>query len=150
MTYLMRPFPRSCLDNSKRIFNYRLSRARRCVECAFGIMSAKFLILKKSIETNVNHAIVIVKATCILHNVIIDKDGIDHDLTNETAQNDGVLPDNLRNRNSRQIAINIRDRFKEYFTSNEGISNLAFFKRNCILCKLLEVATKSYKSSFTY
>ncbi|KAM3921502.1 uncharacterized protein RB166_010894 [Leptodactylus fuscus] len=36
---LLRPFPRSRLDARKRVFNMRLSRARRFVECAFGIMS---------------------------------------------------------------------------------------------------------------
>jgi hypothetical protein len=39
---LMRSFPRRQLDISKRIFNSRSSRARRTVECAFGVLVRKF------------------------------------------------------------------------------------------------------------
>lgn len=73
MKNVMRPFPRRSLDDGKRIFNYRLSRARRQVECAFGVMSSTWRIMRKPIETAPAFATDIVKAVCVLHNFIQDK-----------------------------------------------------------------------------
>lgn len=55
-TYLMKPFGQRNLTDSQRIFNYRLSRCRRCIECAFGILTAKWRLLHKPIETDVEKA----------------------------------------------------------------------------------------------
>jgi len=40
-TYLTKPFARKDLSCEERVFSYRLSQVRRCVECAFGILIAK-------------------------------------------------------------------------------------------------------------
>jgi hypothetical protein len=53
-TSLMKSFARRNLSCEECVFNGRLSRARRCVECAFGILRAKWQLLNKAIETNVN------------------------------------------------------------------------------------------------
>lgn len=67
------------------IFNYRLSRCRRCVECAFGIMCSKWRLLYKPIETKIEKAENIAKAITLLHNIIIDLDGIPNAIAIEEA-----------------------------------------------------------------
>lgn len=74
-TYLLKPYAKRNLTPAKTCFNYRLSRARRCIECAFGILCAKWRILGKAIETSVENAVVIIKCACLLHNIVRDKDG---------------------------------------------------------------------------
>lgn len=58
-----------------QIFNFlfRISRGRQTIESAFGIMAAKWRILLKPIETGVEVADLIVKATCVLHNFVINE-----------------------------------------------------------------------------
>lgn len=73
---LIKPFNRRQLDTEKEYFNMRLSRARRVVECAFGIINAKFRILWKPIETSPDLAYKIIKCICILHKIIIDMEGV--------------------------------------------------------------------------
>ena len=42
--HIMRPYPgRGCTDE-QRVFNYRLSRARRCVESAFGVLATRWRV----------------------------------------------------------------------------------------------------------
>lgn len=52
--YLMKPYPFKNEDDEQRILSYRLSRARRTVENAFGIMANKFRILHSVIQLEPN------------------------------------------------------------------------------------------------
>lgn len=62
---------RRTLDHDKRVYNYRLSRARRIVENAFGRMSAVWRIYRRPINVEPERADTIVLATCVLQNYII-------------------------------------------------------------------------------
>lgn len=91
--YLFRPYPQRGLDNTKRIFNYRLSRGRKTVECAFGMMAEKFQVLNTPIRCRnpetVNN---IVKAVCVLHNYVRHREGIQY--TPRCFQHNQALPVN--------------------------------------------------------
>ena len=72
-TYLMKPYPSRELDITKRIFNYRLSRARRIVENVFGILSSRFGVFKKAIPLEPEKAEKVILACCVLHNFLRSK-----------------------------------------------------------------------------
>ncbi|CAK1592436.1 unnamed protein product [Parnassius mnemosyne] len=74
--HLMRPYPNKTLDIEKRTFNYRLSRARRYVECTFSILTNKWRVLHTTILTDPDFATDIVKTTCVLHNFVRRRDGL--------------------------------------------------------------------------
>lgn len=121
----MRPYSGRNLSEHEEIYNYRLSRARRIVECAFGILCSKWRILKKEIECHPDKADIIVKCACILHNIIIDKERC---LENNFKRNSKVI--NVlqkkynrvtRNNNRSTVAAYaVRDKFKNYFSSLTG------------------------------
>lgn len=63
----MKPFATTPTQKEK-VFNYRLSRARRIVENAFGILVSRFRIFEASISLSPEKVDNIVLATCSLHN----------------------------------------------------------------------------------
>lgn len=70
--YLMKPYPGKNLPTDKKVFNQRLSRGRVVVECAFGHMSQRWRIFHTAIQLTPETTELVVKASCILNNVIID------------------------------------------------------------------------------
>ncbi|XP_023312111.1 protein ANTAGONIST OF LIKE HETEROCHROMATIN PROTEIN 1-like [Anoplophora glabripennis] len=69
--HLMKPYAGLHKKGSlERIFNYRLSRARRVVENAFGIASAVFRVLRKPMLLEPNKAALVVLTTLYLHNFL--------------------------------------------------------------------------------
>jgi hypothetical protein len=81
-THLMKPHSRRTLDRSKAIFNYRLSHVRRVAESAFDICSSKWRILDKPTDTMVDTGVEIVNCIALLHNIIVDTDGL-HDFSSK-------------------------------------------------------------------
>ncbi|GFX33998.1 protein ALP1-like [Trichonephila clavipes] len=73
MTNIMKPYPGSNLSKECLVFNYRLSRARRVSENAFGILAARFRVFGPTILTSVPNTKLIVLAACSLHNVLTNR-----------------------------------------------------------------------------
>lgn len=60
------------LSEAETIFNYRLSRARRCVENSFGILCSKWLCLARTMLCAPDRAQKIIKTCCYLHNHLLE------------------------------------------------------------------------------
>ncbi|XP_068096531.1 uncharacterized protein [Hyperolius riggenbachi] len=116
---LMRPCSSKDLNDRKTNFNNRLSKARRMVECSFGILSNKWRVLHTPINLNVDTAVAAVKATCILHNFVVKQEGVaaDEDHVQHVQPLRGLSWTEGRNTNE---AIANRDLMSQYFLSMAG------------------------------
>lgn len=68
---ILKPHSSRDLTGLQRIFNYRLSRARRVIENVFGVMSARFRVLRSPISLDANKTRKITLACCVLHNFLM-------------------------------------------------------------------------------
>ena len=91
--HMMKPYPLQNLPTDKRIFNYRLSRARRVVENVFGIAASRFRILRRPIISQVSKVVLITKAVVALHNFLMN--------ISKTSDNYNYCPQNFADRESR-------------------------------------------------
>ena len=60
-TSLNKPYPRNALDDTKRIFNYGISRARRVIENTFGICASRFRLFRRPIISTVENVVLATK-----------------------------------------------------------------------------------------
>lgn len=115
---VLKPYAGRMLSNKKRIFNYRLSRARRYIECTFGILSNKWRIFHRPLNVSKELAIYIVKACCVLHNFVRTRDG---HRVHEDSNSDGIQNvENFGRQQGGRGANRIRDFFADYFVSDSG------------------------------
>lgn len=144
--HIMRPFPgrgRIQLPLKENIYNYRLSRARRCIENAFGILVARWRIFRTPIIGNIDNIEHYIRAGMVLHNYLRVEEGggdgpqryvppgfVDAEMSDGT-----VIPGAWRNEPSGSGMVSagrwganmsaksitsIRDRFADYFVSPPG------------------------------
>ena len=137
--YLMKPYPGNSLTQSRRIYNYRLSRCRRTIENTFGILSARWRIFRRPIKAAPCHVDNIVKACLCLHNYLrltanaryipmgfVDSENgsgeiISGDWRKIVANdNNGLAPLQWHANRYGLSAKETRDKFERYFNSEEG------------------------------
>ena len=117
---MVRPYPGRGLCKTKRIFNYRLSRARRIVENAFGILAARWRFYHRRLPVNKENAKKVIKASVILHNLLqILQMPVDRRNQPKTTVFRKVEPTRRAARAGCE-AIAVRDAFKNLFNSPKG------------------------------
>ena len=136
---IMKPCARDNLQYEKLVFNYRLSRARRMVENAFGIMVSRWRILRQRIETSPENAETVLKSIIVLHNYLLSANTtadryLSPNLVDQENDDGSILPgqwhsdtgnglQDIPRQGSKNLATtakNIRDTFKDYFVSKAG------------------------------
>ena len=140
-TCLLKPYPGQIMPEPERIANYRISRARRIVENAFGIATSRFRIFRRPISVNVNTAIAVTKAVVALHNFLMksktaqdrsrycppdfldfENDGVvkKGNWRNEQYNEALISVSNTGSNNYSLLAKQVRDKYRDYFYSTEG------------------------------
>lgn len=137
---LMKPFPHRSALGDEKIFNYRLSRARRIVENSFGLLCAKFRVLLRTLELDVSNAMQVVRACLALHNFLVtrnDKFYSPPGFIDTEDESGNVIPGKWRDyvdddvctlrpdpstRPSTARARDVRDNLKEYFFGEGAVS----------------------------
>ena len=119
-TWLMKPYGRRMLTREERIANYRISRGRRVVENAFGILVSRFRVMMTIIELPPETVRAVVLTCVVLHNILRSQ---------YQGQHGGQQPGDGRliggaaacgcDRNPAREAKRLRDYLKDYF-NNEG------------------------------
>lgn len=128
---LMRPFPenQSIGNDANEQFNYRLSRARRVSENAFGISTSLFTIFTKPFDIRCDETRNdLILSTCLLHNLIRDENEeffLSHQTNSNHTQQSQINTDNDEStENTAQLnsAIQIRKTFVRYFSTVGAVS----------------------------
>jgi len=133
--WLMKPYSKRDMSPEEIAFNYRLSRGRRIVENAFGILVNRFGCLMTTMRVKPETATDIVLSCCCLHNLLRDAYSIPRGIVDEEDANHNLVPGQYRResdlaaagqngdsgRNTGSAAAKAqRDYMKDYYNSDIG------------------------------
>lgn len=124
---LLKPFSNRTLVYSERIFNYRLSRARRIIENVFGIMSSRFRVLRSDCLLDNEKTTRVAKACCVLHNFLMVRNEKQYapNGTFDMVQDNGKIVDGAwrLDQDSQPVGRStervkeVRNEFRDYFVA---------------------------------
>ena len=127
-TYLMKPFCNRGMSKKQRIFNYRLSRARRVVENAFGILANRFQVLLTTMLHKPQTVRLLVKACVLLHNLMRTRYPVMQNRLVDRERRDGeVLPGTWRE------GLNLDDTDPDNIQGHNRDQKIAKAQRNLIM-----------------
>lgn len=135
---IMKPLSHRSLEPSVKIFNYRLSPARRVVENAFGILANRLRVFLTTISLDPEHVDYVILASCILHNFLIENQSNHYTPPSYTDNEDGshrlvsgqwrseqntlTEVESTRSRNATHEAKRQRESLKSYFNFVGAVS----------------------------
>lgn len=128
--HMMRPYSKieSRNDSEKKIFNYRLSRARRTTENSFGLLSQVFRVFYTPIPLKTQTVDHLVLSACCLHNLLRNQYKIKNTTeryytynydANDTSPNNMIQLERTGGYGNYEGFI-VRDEFKQFFNSPQG------------------------------
>ena len=124
---ILRPYPReqTRTDLSKKVFNLRLSRARKVVECAFGMLTQRFEIYQKRMKIQPKYCDLIILATTCLQNCLIENrtpsPGQENVLHSNMNLLTAITDNNDENSSNIDAGITIKNKFKDYFSASGAL-----------------------------
>ena len=124
--YIMKPYSRRGLSEDQRVFNYRLSRARRVVENAFGILTNRWRVFFTTINQRPQVVESMILACCAMHNFLREEHRIVYEVPDTTPDcwredpmlRQAALPGS---RNPTQQAKIIRESLRDYLNSDANM-----------------------------
>ncbi|XP_069622611.1 uncharacterized protein [Ranitomeya imitator] len=118
--HVLRPFSCRGMDNRRRIYNCRLTKARKYVEYGFGLLFAKWQLLSSAIQLDEPNVTSVIQACVILHNFVRMND-TSLDQVMEVPES-FTLPNVIQDHSARlkDSGLKVRNQYADYFMTPEG------------------------------
>lgn len=129
-THIMKPYTRQASrdDKTKSIFNYRLSRARRVTENAFGLLSQVFRVFYQPISIEPSTCDNLITVASCLHNMLrdayLEENGrafIEFN-SREPVPTNNIIPIARGGGFANAEGFDVREAFKEFFCNEGAVS----------------------------
>ena len=120
--HILEPYANRGQSEMEFIFSKRLSRARRVVENAFGIMTSRFRVLSSEIDLEPKKVDKIVLACCVLSNLLL-KEKKSLSIQNESRVEIENLERNTQNTSTLAVR-QARDEFRDWCNNEGSIKSL--------------------------